>query len=929
MDRLPCPRARWPRFSSLLDMALDLPETDRAAWLHALSEADADLRHTLAHVLAGGTGPVLDLPAALDLPGAAESFGPGVVVGPYRLEARLGQGGMGEVWRASRSDDGPRREVALKLPYAELLGGPFRLRFARERDTLAGLSHPHIAQLYDAGTSATGHPYLALELVQGQPITDWCHTEKATLDRRIGLILQVLEGLSYAHRRLIVHRDIKPSNVLVSPEGEAKLLDFGIAKLLHPDIAEAVTLTQPLARLATPAYAAPEQLEGGAITVATDLFSAGVLLFELCTGHRPFKSVPLDQNADAAPLASQRTDPEAAGLPEGRRVAARLRGDLDAVIAKAIALEPGARYESADFFAADLRRWRLGQPVRGIGWAVRTQKFVRRNRIGVSLGAFLALALAGGTAGVAWQAHRAEAQATRANAIKTYLLNLFAEGDPRSGRAITSMTAKELFDIGADRADAAFAGDRATEIELLHTIAGIYDVLDDSTRAEATWSHRLELARALYGPLDPRVIDASMDLVQSEVFFQDEDKARKLLAGIREPLLSLYGRDSAQWAKFLYARSETLSDVVGGRDEAIADLLSAIAIFERRFPSDASYPNALQELSGYQYVAQRCDEAVATRQKEYPILVAEHRFDTMEEISYHTDLGQDLECLGNEKDADAHFAEAEAKAEHSLGHLNAWYLNAIIQRAYIADITGERDRSIALYKSLMTPDLDSVAATGLPASVRREYGGTLARQGRGAEAIPLLEKALAEMSVHSQDEYALRLAKVMLADAYDQVGRAEEARTLLKDARDDYVAHSPASLSIGVEERWARFLLDHGDTTAAAREFNAVLQQSKGAPSSAAAMAAAGLARIALAAGATAEADAQSARAVKLIDAATGSYDKRMRIEVRLVRARSLATLGRVAEARALAADALADAERFDAPESSQLARARALLKQM
>jgi len=168
----------------------------------------------------------------------------------------------------------------------------------------------------------------------------------------------------------------------------------------------------------------------------------------------------------------------------------------------------------------------------------------------------------------------------------------------------------------------------------------------------------------------------------------------------------------------------------------------------------------------------------------------------------------------------------------------------------------------------------------------------------------------------------------MLADAYDQVGRAEEARRLLKDARDEYVAHSPQSLFMGVEERWARFLLDHGDSAAAAREFTAVLQQSKGAPSLAAAMAAAGLARIALAAGNTAEADAQSARAVKLIDATTGSYDRRMRIDVQVVRARSLAALGRVQEARALAAEATAEAERFDAPESPQLARARALAKQ-
>jgi len=936
MRKLPCPAARWPRFSSLLDSALDLPEADRAAWLDGLAEADADLKPTLADILAGGTragtGPVLGLPSALRLAPAEDTFAAGDAVGPYRLEARIGEGGMGEVWRASRGDDGPRREVALKLPHAELLGGPFRLRFARERDTLAGLSHPHIAQLYDAGTSATGHPYLALELVQGQPITEWCRTERATLERRIELIQQVLEGLSYAHRRLIVHRDIKPSNVLVGPEGEAKLLDFGIAKLLHPDIAEHVTLTQPLARLATPAYAAPEQLEGGAITVATDLFSAGVLLFELCTGHRPFKSVPVGQDAAAAPLASHRADPEAAGLPEVR-VASRLRGDLDAVLAKAIALEPSARYDSADFFAADLRRWRLGQPVqaRRIGWTVRTQKFVRRNALGVSLGGVLALALAAGTAGVAWQAHRAEAQAARANAIKTYLINLFAEGDPRSGRAITKMTAKELFDIGAERADAAFAGDKATEIELLHTIADIYNALDDSTRAEAAWSRRLELARALYGPLDPRVIDASMDLVDSEVFFQDEDKARKMLAGIREPLLSLYGRNSVQWAKWLYARGVSMRDVHGGRVEATADLLSAVAIFERLMPRGISYTRALEELSGYQYLNEQCEDAIATRQKEYRVLVAEHRFDTMEEICHREDLGQYLECTGDEKTADAQWAEAQRMAEHSLGRQSYWYISAVVDRGYIADMDGDRDRAIAFFQSLMTPGLNRDAATGSPSLVRKEYGGALARQGRAAEAIPLLEKALAELRVAAQDEYMVRETEYLLGDVYDQAGRAEEARKMLKAALDETFAYEgPSSVIVlQMEERWARFLLDHGDTPAATREFTAVLQRAKGAPSAGAAMAAAGLARIALAAGATAEADAQSARAVKLIDATTGMYDRRRRVDVQLVRARALAALGRVQDARALATQAVADAQRYDAPQSQQLARAQALLKQI
>lgn len=309
MSELPCPTSQWPRFSALLDMAMDVPEAQLPAWLASLSGDDAMVRPWLARVLAGaatGGAAPLGLKTGLFDDLAKDDFGhsafaAGDQIGPYRLVSLLGEGGMGQVWRATRGDDGPQREIALKLPHAEMLNPAARKRFARERDMLASLSHPHIAQLYDAGSSAEGHPYLALELVQGEPITQACRGASAPLERRIELVLQVLQGLAYAHQRLIVHRDIKPSNVLVTSEGLAKLLDFGIAKLLDTETLLDAALTQPQSRLATPGYGAPEQGRGGNITVAADLFSVGVLLFELCTGQRPFVRVPLEQDAPLPP----------------------------------------------------------------------------------------------------------------------------------------------------------------------------------------------------------------------------------------------------------------------------------------------------------------------------------------------------------------------------------------------------------------------------------------------------------------------------------------------------------------------------------------------------------------------------------------------------------------------------------------------------
>ena len=322
MTDLPCPPQHWSRFSALLDQAMDLAEAEREAWLRALHGDDEALRPWLVRVL--GSAASVSTSDFLERPLLPEElpaeFEVGDVIGPYRLLAPLGEGGMGRVWRASRDDDGPAREVALKLPHAELLAGPFRARFSRERDVLAGLSHPNIAALFDAGVGASGHPYLALELLDGKQITVFCRDGGLPLERRVELVRQVLGALAYAHGRLIVHRDIKPNNVLVTPEGAVKLLDFGIAKLLGVgDPADGQALTQPLARLASPGYAPPEQMEGGHITVAADLFSVGVLLFELCTGQRPPR---LQTGGEGAPLASSRAEAARAGLPEGPGCAA-------------------------------------------------------------------------------------------------------------------------------------------------------------------------------------------------------------------------------------------------------------------------------------------------------------------------------------------------------------------------------------------------------------------------------------------------------------------------------------------------------------------------------------------------------------------------------------------------------------------------------
>src|ERR1700691_442616 len=365
--------AQMARMSRLLDEALPLDEVGRRAWLDTLASEHQDIAPALREALSLYSAKTHDPLATLPKVGSddesvsatASELKPGSRVGPYELIKPLGAGGMAEVWLARRADGAFKREVALKLPMLAHARVGLEARFARERDILASLEHPHIARLYDAGVDPQGLPYLAMECVQGEPLTGWSDAHRLGIPERLGLFLQVLEAVQYAHEKQVIHRDLKPSNILVTDSGQVRLLDFGVARLLEAETTDQPALTRVYGRALTPDYASPELLRGDPIDARSDLYSLGVLLYELLTGTRPYRLESaasigaLDQAIATLEVKKPSTQLEQAAVTSRsstvERLARQLRGDLDAIVLKALARDPAQRYPSAEALAEDLR----------------------------------------------------------------------------------------------------------------------------------------------------------------------------------------------------------------------------------------------------------------------------------------------------------------------------------------------------------------------------------------------------------------------------------------------------------------------------------------------------------------------------------------------------------------------------------------------
>jgi eukaryotic-like serine/threonine-protein kinase len=581
---------------------------------------DMDQPTPTAHLLGG-------LPA---FPGSR--FAADGQVGPYRLIREIGRGGMSAVWLAERSDGVMRRFIALKLPSVSTHDTEFLNRFTREREILASLTHPHIARLYDAGFDAQGQPYLAMEYIEGTSLLKYAETQRLNTSERIELFVQTLSAVSYAHGRLVIHRDLKPSNILVDASGRVHLLDFGIAKLLVSNAPMDAELTH-MGRALTPDYASPEQILGESLSIATDVYSAGVVLFEFLSGSRPYKLVRDTHGAlEEAILSAQPSklpDTIREGQPEACRVnraalARELTGDLDAIVQKALKKEPALRYASADAFALDLQRYLRHEPIQARPDSLwyRARQFGRRNWLGLSAVSAVFAALIIGTVVASSQARHARLEARRADAVQNFLLNLFAansadQADPAKAR---QTTAEELLDAGAKHVAEDLKDSPEAQVRVLETLGDMYYELGLEDRSSDMHGQRLKILKRLYGENDDRVVQATMDyamnLEESSRHAQAEapiKEAKAVLDARGDTSSPLRGRLLLQMARFY-----RLTDAGASRDYADA----AVAILSRSDPNDnlteslryaSMTRRALDDWEGADQLAAQAEIAVAKR----------------------------------------------------------------------------------------------------------------------------------------------------------------------------------------------------------------------------------------------------------------------------------------------------------------------------
>jgi len=741
------------RLSNLLDQALDLPVDQRSTWLASLSAEFEALVPTLRELLARDarheTGELIDRAPLAEVTAA---LGEDATVGPYRLLRELGSGGMGAVWLAERHDGSLKRRVALKLPHEGWVPG-LAERFARERQILASLEHANIARLYDAGLDESRRPYMALEYVEGQPIDAYCLQRALGVPARLRLLLQVADAVAFAHSRLVVHRDLKPGNILVTDTGQVRLLDFGIAKLLEGDRVDETALTRASGRALTLDYASPEQIRGAPIGTASDVYSLGVVAFELLAGQRPYR---LARGAMLETAIAELDIPLVSSIATEPSLKKQLKGNLDAILNKALKKDPAERYATVDALAQDWRAHLDGQRVlaRPDTWAYRFTRWGARHRavlaivsvaalamilaIGFGATAVVVAALSCGLGAALWQARRAARARDRAlvlsdrNEAVAAFLNLVLTDAARGGAAFT---AEQLLKRSEDLIGRELSDGIETQAVVLSMIGTSLQTLGNPAEAIRLHERAIELVR-----------------------HSGDQDLQDTLAGNRALSIGWGGRAAEARAilQALLARGSTSLE----RRTEIHHYLAQLA-------------SANNEAEGALHHA---GEALRSLRKQ-------RRVSPKFEASILSGLGAACSINGRMAEADQHFAAAAARFEglglssspHFVTLLNNW--------GVINDRAGDIRQSLLLTQRALRVAGDGARSPFVVCNLARAFAHTGQldeAQDRFNESLQLAQRSGATPAHHAS---LIGLAGVAL-----QRARCDDAHQLLRRAWSEGIA---------------------------------------------------------------------------------------------------------------------------------------------
>ena len=779
-------------YSELIDLA---PEAQERALRERCGEDEALFDEVWSLLQAGqAASQFLDHSADQLFEQALE---PGSTIGPYRLIRPLGRGGSGTVYLAWQRSEAVERLVAIKVLRPGLDDEATRERFSLEQQVLADLQHPHIARLYDAGVTTGGRPYAVMEYVDGQPIDTFCEERDLSLRDRLSLFMEVCNAVQYAHSKLVLHRDLKPSNIFVTQEEGASprvhLLDFGLAKLLDPEHRADLTATQE--RALTPHYASPEQVRGAPVSTATDVYSLGVVLYELLTGTKP-----LDLS-DASPMAWERIIAEENPTLPSTQVSTQkgdgtlphapsaLKGDLDNIVLKALRKEPARRYESVRALADDIERHLSGHPVeaREPTWRYRTSRFVKRHTTTVAVAAMALLFLIGGASAALWQAQvaaqerdRTAAEAEKSEQALAFVIDLFEASDPMQGGALDQPIGSVL-EGSAEQLEQGFEQQPEMRAQLFTTLGTIYKNLSAFEEAKALLRQAVSTyaQEGVHAPVDEAA--ALRELGDTYVGTGDYEQAETYLQQAMERLADAPTADRARAATLhnlgVHARE------TGAHAEAIARFEEALAIY-RQEDGEASAVvaevlNSLGVTYYYDGSYEKAEDTYLDALSIYETIgTRPPTFDT------HANLGILFYTLGRYDESIVHIQKVLDFNEATLNEKNLRYAQTRMIEGLVLRGLAAREEDDALFAEGEASILQSIEI------MESLFEGDQANLGTAYEALGLLytfwerhEEALEayreayrmKSAIFPDDNWQVIEARASLGHGYRRLGRFEEA----------------------------------------------------------------------------------------------------------------------------------------------------------